>query len=265
MNQINEFDQKVQCIVHELRNDKDRVNFKRSVVRAPQIFKQKANIGYKLPNDDKFDLLYQKFQSTDESLVFLETEVIRYTSYVKSFINHSISIGEAIGQVLNPNLEKLGGKGDDSPSSNLLKSNIEEDYSKFSTSKKFVHQGMKIKAQICSDLDLITNNVQIPLTRLVGILKQIKRYVKEREFALLDVNKYYNEFESLNSKDKSTLSLKQDKNLVRYEKNYEISKLKFEKINDVLKVELPLFFKLIGNFIEPLHVLFYYLQLTIHY
>ncbi|CAM9010639.1 unnamed protein product [Wickerhamomyces anomalus] len=265
MDQINEIDNKVQCVVHEFRNDQDWVNIKRSMVRVPQILKQKINIGHQLPKDETFESLYSKFQEMGESVIALETEVNRYAGYVRSFIKHSILIGESMAEVFNPNLEKLGKQGDESPASKALRLNIEEDYSKFVVTKRYVEQAVKIKSQRCSDLDLITNNVQIPLARLAGEFKKIKRYVKERDFALLDVNKYYNDFHSLDSKEKSSLTLKQEQNLVRYEKNFEISKLKFEKINDSLKNELPQFFSLVHQFIHPLLVLFYYLQLTVHF
>lgn len=265
MNQINEIDSKVQCIVHELRNDKDWINLKRSVVRAPQILKQKVNIGYKLPKDEQFDTLYSKFQDIDEKIIFLETEVMRYTSHVRAYINRSISVCESLSKVFDPNIASSGNPYNTNPSSPGLKLCAQEDHQRFRTSQKYVVRGLKLKTNVCVDLDLVSNNVQIPLTRLVGIMKNIKRFIKEREYALIDVNKYYDDFESLNAKEKSTLTLKQQQNLIRYEKNYELSKLKFEQINDTLKKDLPELIRLVGDFIQPLHVLLYYLQLTIHY
>jgi len=265
MNQISEIDNKVQCVIHEIRNDSEWVNFKRSMVRAPQIIKQKVKVGHQLPADEVFDSLNSKLQNVDQSVVFLETEVMRYTGYVRSYLNSSISVGELFTRIFEPETNSNNKPGFGVQDGNFELARDQECNIKLNFAIKYTDRIRMIKNDVYENLEYVINNIHLPLTRLNGLIKNIKRYIKEREFALLDVNRLYDDFQTLDSRDKTTLTLKQQQNLIRYEKNYELSKLKFEQINDSLKNELPPFFELVCQFIKPLHGMFYFVQLSINY
>lgn len=248
---LSNIDDKFQCIVHELRNDTDWVNLKRTILRAPQIIKQKLGTGDQHPDDEQFGALYSKFIHVEQQLRALEIEVTKHAFVVKLFMQHCIGISESFGKVFDPNMETI------SPQATA----IEKFGMSFSLSQKL--SAIKLKTQ--PNAELVLNNVKEPVTKLLSISKNIKRNIKEREFALLDMNKYTDHLATLKSKDTVTLTLKQEQNLVRYEKNMELSRITYERINDLFKRELPKFFELVSDFIKPLHIVLYYLQLTIHY
>jgi hypothetical protein len=238
-------------MVHELRNDTDWVNLKRSFVRAPQIIKQKLNTGDQLLSDQEFELLNDKFTRVESLLKTLESEVTKSTLLIKLFIQHSIGIYEALKNVFEPNLvsEQAG-----IPVCEMFQACV-----------TFIQKINQIKAKTQPNLDLMLSNVKDPITRLLSVCKNIKRNIREREFAFLDVNKYKGHVEMLRTKKKTTLTLKQEQNLIKYEKNLELSKIKFERINDQFKLDFPTFFEIVHQFIETLHTIFYFLQLTVQY
>lgn len=56
-----------------------------------------------------------------------------------------------------------------------------------------------------------------------------------------------------------------EKNLFKYEQDYEASSAEYEHYNTLLQTELPRFFEYATAFITPLFHSFYYMQLNIFY
>lgn len=244
-------DDRFQCMVHQLRKDTDWVNLRRSIVRAPQILKQKLNAaGELLQPDPEFDAFNAKFSTVELRVKSLEIELNKYVVLTKLLAQHSTGLAESFGKVFDPH---------STPEGSALSGE------KFEMCMALSQKDNEISDKIHPNCELILNNVKEPVSRLVTICKNIKRNVDEREFTLLDVNKYLAHLRTLNLKDKVTLSLKQEQNLVRYQKNLELCQIKYDAVNNQFKSELPVFFGLVDRLVRPLHIVFYYLQLTIHY
>lgn len=244
-------------MVHELRNDTDWVNFKRSLVRAPQIIRQKLSSGgEQLPPDETFDLLHSKFMVVEQLVKTLDTEVSKYTVLTKLFLLHSVGIAKGFSAVFEPSLSI----------SPLTASSADARLHKCFDLTVVMDERLRlINERVEPILDLILNNARESVSKLLVICRGIKHSIRERDFIILDVNRYMGHVSLLDSKKQEKLSLKQEQNLVRYQKNLELSNIKYERINSLLKLELPKFFELVSAFIRPFHLTLYFLQLNIYY
>lgn len=250
---------KFQCKVHELRNDTDWVNLKRSIIRAPQIIKNKFKRSGSISTDEAFDVLYKRFTSIDDSLHVLEKELLHSVRSVNSMMTHSVGITEAMAKLFDPNLESPASEADSGANT------TGEGYSTFMASTKLSKKLNDIHHGATPCLELILSNVRSPVSKVIAISKAIKKSLREREFALLDMNTYSDHLTTLKTKDKGTLTLKQEQNIIRYEKNLVLSRLKYEQINGIFKSELPKFIDFLDQFMRSLQIILYFLQLTIHF
>ncbi|KAH3688140.1 hypothetical protein WICPIJ_000911 [Wickerhamomyces pijperi] len=290
MEQLNKVDAKFQCKVHELRNDKDWVNFKRSVVRAPQIVKQAINAGSQMEKDQIFDAFWGKFVTTYNEFEDLQTHIIEYNNHTRNYLLHMKKIGEAFKKVFVPNLSTKetytcdsrriptfgvftkstvkGNIGITVDGSEASEGYLEDDGNdqQFSLATKFANKVEEIIEKITPNLDCVMENVKEPLKNMTLIFDRIKQSETERAYAILDVNKYQDGLSSLQKRQReTTLTLKQEQNLVKYEKDLELAQFKFDKINDQFKRELPHVFEHTQSFIHPISKVFYFLQLTINF
>lgn len=241
-----------QCKIHEFSKNKDWINLKRSFIRAPQIFKQKLNIGSTLPLDEEFEFLNEKFHNFNDEFQILQFEITRYHDMTIEFLKNLINLIDIFSKMFfdsSINEFDLIAKG----------------YMELAL--KFLNKLKEIEVKINKNLEIFLNNIKNPLISLLNINKRIKLYIKERNFSTLDINKYTNNINILNEKinRNERLSLKQEENLIRYQKNLELSQLKFNKFNDTLKLELPIYFNLMNQLLKPIFINIYFNQLTNFY
>lgn len=252
MDQLAEIDKKITCFVHDLRTDKDWVNIKKSLARAPQIFKQKVNIGHQVSLDEQFESLKEVFSLTNQRVKLLVSHIENYSKSITKNLDTGKNLAKCFRNLYQ--LE-LGGDSFDHTST------LDLDY--------FENCSARVLNDIQPELELLNNNVKQPLIVIQNIMKCISQQIKEREYISLDTAKYLNEIESLKQKatDKTSapLTLKQEQNLVRYTKHYELANYKLGKITEALKHDLIQFNRIMAEIISTLLVYVYFLQLSISY
>lgn len=79
----------------------------------------------------------------------------------------------------------------------------------------------------------------------------------------MDFDRHNNAYTKL--REKKDKSLNDEKNLFKYEQDYEAASSEYEHYNSLLQQELPIFFQHATAFITPLFHSFYYMQLNIFY
>lgn len=283
MDHLNRADAKFQCKVHELRNDNDWVNFKRSMVRAPQIVRQALNAGSQMEKDQIFDAFWGKFESMHNEIQDLQSHVIEYNNHIRNYLQHIRNLGDTFKKMFDPKMtSKLG--VDDTTKQVFFRKKIDNmvddindgiiedylqkgvDYERFALATKFTAKVDEITLLVTPNADCIMGNVKEPINNMILIFDQVKLNQTERGYVILDVNKYQDNLTSLQKKQReTTLTLRQEQNLVRYEKDLELAQFRFDQINDQFKRELPRVFELFQNFVERILKVFFFLQLTINY
>lgn len=79
----------------------------------------------------------------------------------------------------------------------------------------------------------------------------------------MDYDRHNNAYTKL--REKKDKSLNDEKNLFKYEQDFEAASSEYEHYNQLLQQELPIFFQYATAFITPLFHSFYYMQLNIFY
>ncbi|KAH3674625.1 hypothetical protein WICMUC_003171 [Wickerhamomyces mucosus] len=277
MEKSENLDDKIQCKVHGFVNDKEWINFKKSIVRVPQIFKQKINFGNQLEVDEEFQNFFLKFKFVSENLQDLETQIILYNNQIRMFLDHALNLGKAFQKILDPKLlnqmaneitfcQNIENSANEKFQFVHQRFCLDYNYKRHCLASEYCHKVEEAKVKSAQILNMIIDNVKEPISRLLEVSHKITQNIKEREFAILDVNKFMNSLESLQMKFKNdTLSLKQEQNMIRYEKDLHLSVLKYEQINNCFKRDLPAFFKQVSMFVVSIHKIFYFLQLSFSY
>lgn len=122
------------------------------------------------------------------------------------------------------------------------------------------------REEVVPDLEETDSIICTRVNQLLDIIKNIQKRINSRKSALLDYDKVYNSHEQLVVKEqRSDLTVKQAQQMFSLERKLEENKLKYNAINDVLKKELPYFFKLVGLFISSLQEVLFFKQLTIYF
>ncbi|KAF8349864.1 hypothetical protein F5887DRAFT_1156111 [Amanita rubescens] len=121
----------------------------------------------------------------------------------------------------------------------------------------------ELRTLISPELELIESRISGPAKELQSIVKLIRKTITKREHKLTDYDRFNNSLTKL--RDKKEKSLSDEKNLFKLEQDFEIATNEYDYINNALKQDLPRFFTLAANFVDPLFNSLYYMQLNIFY
>ncbi|KAI2625901.1 BAR-domain-containing protein [Hypoxylon sp. NC1633] len=227
--------------------------FQKSVVRAPQQFKAKFNIG-EHTKDPVFIDAERRFQELEVETKRLHDESTKYFNAINGMLDHQIEFSKAMTEIYKP----ISGRMSD-PDSLVVEGNPEgiracEEYEAI---VKDLQDALK------PELDMIDSRVVRPANELLDVLKVIRKTATKREHKKLDFDRHNATLKKL--QDKKEKSAKDEKALWKAESDVEQSTQEFNYFNDLLKDELPKLFGLERQFIKPLFQSFYYMQLNIFY
>jgi len=121
----------------------------------------------------------------------------------------------------------------------------------------------ELKGSIIPELELIESRILGPIKEFQGVLKVIRKTITKREHKLIDYDRFNNSLTKLRDKKEKTLN--DEKNLFKLEQDFEIATNEYDYINTAMKTDLPRFFIMAAQFIDPLFHSFFYMQLNIFY
>ncbi|KAJ5692743.1 Protein hob1 [Penicillium macrosclerotiorum] len=227
--------------------------FQKSIVRAPQQFKVKFNIG-EHTKDAVYSDAERRFQELEKETKKLHDESKKYFDAINGMLNHQIEFSKAIAELYKP----ISGRASD-PNSYQFEGNPEgiqacEDY------EVIVRE---LQEALAPELDMIESRVISPADQLLEVIKVIRKVAVKRDHKKLDYDRHRASLKKL--QDKKDKSLKDEKALYKAENDVEQATQEFNYYNDLLKEELPKLFTLEAEFIRPLFQSFYYMQLNVFY
>jgi amphiphysin len=169
-------------------------------------------------------------------------------------LKHQIEFSNAIAEIYKP----ISGRVSD-PTSFVDEGNPEgiracEEY------KAIVED---LKAVLAPELEMIETRIIRPADELMEVIKVIRKTAVKRQHKQLDYDRHRATLKKI--QDKKEKTIKDEKALYKAEADVEMATQEFNYYNDLLKKELPQLFQLEREFIKPLFLSFYYMQLNIFY
>ncbi|PMD23704.1 BAR-domain-containing protein [Hyaloscypha hepaticicola] len=227
--------------------------FQKSVIRAPQTFKAKFNLG-----ENTKDAVYidaeRRFQELETETKKLHDESKKYFEAINGMMTHQIEFSKAIAEIYKP----ISGRVSD-PDSIVQEGNPEG----IRACEEYESIVQDLLATLQPELEMIETRVIRPADELLEIIKVIRKTATKRQHKQLDYDRHRATLKKL--QDKKDKSLKDEKAMYKAENDVEQSTQEFNYYNDLLKDELPKLFQLEREFIRPLFQSFYYMQLNVFY
>ncbi|KAJ5111582.1 Protein hob1 [Penicillium argentinense] len=227
--------------------------FQKSIVRAPQQFKVKFNIG-EHSKDAVYSDAERRFQELEKETKKLHDESKKYFDAINGMLSHQIEFSKAIAELYKP----ISGRASD-PNSYQFEGNPEgiqacEDY------ETIVRE---LQEALAPELEMIESRVISPADQLLEVIKVIRKVAVKRDHKKLDFDRHNASLKKL--QEKKDKNIKDEKALYKAESEVEQATQEFNYYNDLLKEELPKLFTLEAEFIRPLFQSFYYMQLNVFY
>ncbi|CAJ2502843.1 Uu.00g102370.m01.CDS01 [Anthostomella pinea] len=227
--------------------------FQKSVVRAPQTFKAKFNLG-EHTKDAVFIDSERRFQELETETKRLHDESKKYFDAINGMLNHQIEFSKAMTEIYKP----ISGRMSD-PDSLVVHGNPEG----IRACEEYEAVVKDLQTTIAPELEMIDSRVVRPANELLDVLKVCRKTVTKRDHKQLDYDRRNATLKKL--QDKKEKTAKDEKALWKAESEVEQATQEFNYFNDLLKEELPKLFALERQFIQPLFQSFYYMQLNIFY
>ncbi|KAL5083503.1 hypothetical protein Trisim1_001378 [Trichoderma cf. simile WF8] len=227
--------------------------FQKSLIRAPQQFKSKFNIG-----EHTKDAVYidaeRRFQELEKETKKLHDESKKYFEAINGMLNHQIEFSKAMTEVYKP----ISGRVSD-PDSIKPEGNPEG----IAACEEYEAVVQELQETLAPELETIESRVIRPANELLDVIKVIRKTAVKRDHKQLDYDRHRTTLKKL--QDKKDRSAKDEKAMWKAEGDCEQATQDFEYYNNLLKDELPKLFQLEQEFIKPLFQSFYYMQLNIFY
>jgi len=227
--------------------------FQKSVVRAPQTFKAKFNLG-----EHTKDAVYidaeRRFQELETETKKLHDESKKYFEAIKGMLTHQIEFSQAVAEIYKP----ISGRVSD-PDSAIVEGSPEG----IRACEEYELIVKDLLATLQPELEMIETRVIRPADELLEIVKVIRKSAVKRQHKQLDYDRHRATLKKL--QEKKEKSLKDEKAIYKAENDVEQATQEFNYFNDLLKDELPKLFALEREFIRPLFQSFYYMQLNVFY
>lgn len=227
--------------------------FTKVVSRAPQSFRQKLNMG-----EQTLDPVYEdadrRFKELEQETKTLSDESTRYFTAVNGMLKHQIGFANAMEEIFKP----ISGQMSD-PSATILEDNPEG----IEASIQYKELVSELQSSLKPDLELIEDKIVKPSQELLKIIGYIRKMATKRSHKQLDLDRYLNSYRKF--ENKKELTPKDEEKKYKAEAQLEVAQNEYNYYNDMLKNELPVLFQLESEFVKPLFVSFYYMQLNIFY
>ena len=226
---------------------------KKSIVRAPQNFRQKMNMG-EVTNDAVYTDAERRFKELELETKKLSDESKRYFAAVNGMLEYQIDFSKAIEEIYKP----ISGRLSD-PNSTVPEDNPEG----IKASEQYREVVKDLKETLQPDLELIEKRIVNPSQELLKVIQSIRKMATKREHKQVDLDRHKRNHKKY--EDKKERTAKDEEKMYTAEADVSIAQQEYDYYNDMLKTELPILFQMQSDFIKPLFVSFYYMQLNIFY
>lgn len=226
---------------------------KKSIVRAPQSLRQKMNMG-EVTQDAVYIDAERRFKELELETKKLSDESKRYFSAVNGMLDYQIDFSKAIEEIYKP----ISGRLSD-PNATVPEDNPDG----IKASEQYREVVKEMKETLKPDLELIEKRIVDPAQELLKVINCIRRMATKRDHKQVDLDRHKRTYKKYEEKKERTP--KDEEKMYAAEAEVQIAQQEYDYYNDMLKQELPILFQMQLDFIKPLFVSFYYMQLNIFY
>ncbi|KAG5417855.1 hob1 [Candida metapsilosis] len=226
---------------------------KKSIVRAPQNFRQKLNMG-EVTHDPVYQDAERRFREIEVETKKLKEESGKYFKSIQGMLDDQITFSQAIEEIYKPISGKLSDPTAAIPEDNPQGIEAAEQY------RELVAE---LKEELKPDLELIEKRVVEPATELLKVIDGIRKMATKREHKQVDLDRHQRTYKKYEEKKERTA--KDEEKMYKAEMEVEVARQEYDYYNELLKNELPVLFQMQSEFIQPLFTSFYYMQLNIFF
>lgn len=226
---------------------------KKSIIRAPQTFRQKMNMG-DITNDAVYQDAERRFKEIETETKKLSDESKKYFNAVNGMLDYQIDFSKAFEEIYKP----ISGRLSD-PSSTVPEDNPEG----IQAAEQYREVVKELKETLKPDLELIEKRIVEPAKELLQVIASIRKMAVKRDHKQLDLDRHRRTHKKY--EDKKERTAKEEEKMYNAEAEVQIAQQEFDYYNEMLKTELPILFQMQTDFIRPLFVSLYYMQLNIFY
>lgn len=227
--------------------------FQKAIVRAPQNFRQKMNMGTQT-EDAVYSDAERRFKELESETKRLTDESKRYHKAVNDMLDHQLGFSKAIEEIYKP----ISGRMSD-PNSTIPEGNPEG----IEACEQYRDVVNELKEILKPDLELIESRIVEPAQELLKIIQSIRKMSVKRNHKQLDLDRHQNSLAKYQNKKER--SAKDEEKMYKYENEVAIAQQEFDYYNEMMKAELPILFHLEAEMIKPLFISLYYMQLNVFY
>ncbi|EDO15163.1 hypothetical protein Kpol_440p10 [Vanderwaltozyma polyspora DSM 70294] len=227
--------------------------FGRAITRAPQSFRQKFNMGEQT-EDPVYEDAERRFKELEDETKKLSDESKRYSTAVNGMLNHQIGFAKAMEEIFKP----ISGKMSD-PNATIPEDNPDG----IEASEQYRAVVAELQETLKPDLTLIEDKVVKPCQELLKVITYIRKMATKRNHKKLDLDRRLNTYSKYENKKEPTA--KDEERMYKAQAEMEVAQQEYDYYNEMMKTQLPILFSLEAQFVQPLFVSFYYMQLNIFY
>ncbi|CCE63244.1 hypothetical protein TPHA_0E01500 [Tetrapisispora phaffii CBS 4417] len=227
--------------------------FTKAITRAPQNFRQKFNMGEQT-EDPVYEDAERRFKELEDETKKLSEESKKYSVAVNGMLSHQIGFAKAMEEIFKP----ISGKMSD-PNATVPEDNPDG----IEASEQYRSIVAELQETLKPDLALIEEKIVKPCQELLKIITYIRKMSTKRNHKKLDLDRRLNSVTKLENKKEQTP--KDEEKLYKAQAEMEVAQQEYDYYNNLMKDQLPILFSLEAQFVQPLFVSFYYMQLNIFY
>ncbi|EMG49697.1 hypothetical protein G210_5468 [Candida maltosa Xu316] len=202
----------------------------------------------------------EEFNDLEKEVTNMDSQIKKLMKYIKMFVeatsqtlNNSVVVAETFQNLIDPycNLKY---------DSHVLQGAFDI-WNEISSYKHIMKQ-----VNVDTEMRDLTEVLVKKLEEYSSLLKNVFKQISARQMALLDLDKVLTDHENLLLKqEQAELTLIQSNSLYSLKRKLDDNSVKYNKINSLLKKELPIFIKLGKNLIGNVQVGVYYCHLVCVY
>lgn len=227
--------------------------FTKAVTRAPQSFRHKFNMGEEV-EDPVYEDAERRFKELEIEIKKLNDESKRYSGAVNGMLTHQIGFAKSMEEIFKP----ISGKMSD-PNATIPEDNPDG----IEACEQYKAIVADLQEVLKPDLALIDEKIMQPCQELLKTIGLIRKMATKRNHKKLDLDRRLNTYKKYETK--TNPQPKDEERLYKSQAEMEAAQHEFDYYNDMLKTQLPILFSLEGQFVQPLFVSFYFMQLNIFY
>lgn len=248
----------------------------KNIKRAPQMLRQRVKLESQTV-DEEFDEMYDNLLFIEKSIRGMSKYTGQYCETVLKVLSVSSDIGASVKELFDPynslplsTREKLADPaavdGEAVFLSKSKQSIFQEEYELWTNCHSYLDCIQDIRPSIENELQTLQKLVECKAEEVMRLITAIKKNAKKRNYALMDYDKTFINHENLLLKQRTgELSTKQAQQIYNFERKLEEYRVVYNYSNDLMKRELPIFFRLVDSFLQPLQLRIYYVQLLASY